>query len=182
MINEQKFVHDPRRGGLVKRYHAQTHTVTQTVAEHTWQLLRIATTVWPDVPRHVMLYIQYHDVSEAAVGDMPYTVKLQRPLLKAEMDAAEQEALAQMRRMWDTPIIPILHPEEKKFVKACELVEFAEYSWNELNQGNKYIQVVLDRVLPLIEAVKLENTYINTRFHSYFKARREYEEKIHDER
>ncbi len=178
MINEEVFVHDPRRAGGVKRYHAQTHIVTQTVAEHTWQLLRIATTIWPEIPRHVMLYIQYHDIAEGCTGDLPYTTKLKSAVIKENMDLLETGALREMNKLWDLPGLPKITDEERRFVKACEYVEFAEYSWNERNLGNKYIQVVLDRVLPLIKNTKLTDTYLNTRFHSYVKARKNYEEGV----
>lgn len=175
MIKEEEFVHDPRRAGSIHRYHAQTHIVTQTVAEHTWQLMRIATTIWPDIPRHVMLYIQYHDVAEGMTGDLPYTTKLRDPEIKERMDIMEVGALKRMRQLWDLPEVPKITDEEKRFVKACEYLEFAEYSFVEWNLGNSYIQVVLDRVMPLIRATKLQDTYLNTRYHLYVKQRLSYE-------
>jgi 5'-deoxynucleotidase YfbR-like HD superfamily hydrolase len=178
MIKEDVFVHDPRRAGDVKRYHAQTHVVTQTVASHSWNLVRIATTIWPDIPRHIILYCIYHDIAEGCVGDLPYTTKLRSKVIKDEIDGLESESILAMSKIWQTPILPALTNEEKKFVKAVEYVEFAEYSWVEKNLGNRYIQVVLDRVLPLIHATKLADTYLNTRFHTYVKARRLYEEGI----
>jgi hypothetical protein len=99
-------------------------------------------------------------------------------VIKDEIDGLESESILAMSKIWQTPILPALTNEEKKFVKAVEYVEFAEYSWNERNLGNRYIQVVLDRVLPLIHATKLADTYLNTRFHTYVKARRLYEEGI----
>lgn len=176
MINDDLFVHDPRRAGLVRRYHAQPHLVPQTVAEHTWQLLRIMTTIWPDTPKNLLLYAIYHDIAEGCTGDLPYTTKLASPDIKAHMDALEDEAIKNMTKLWGTPVIPLPTNEEKKFMKACELVEFAEYSWNELRMGNQYIRAVLQRVLPRIKSVKFENTYLNTRFHEYVKQRKVYEE------
>lgn len=177
MIDDDLFVHDPRRAGLVRRYHAQPHLVPQTVAEHTWQLLRIMTTIWPDTPRSLLMYAIYHDIAEGCTGDLPYTTKLASPDIKKHMDALEDTAIQSMGRYWGTPAVALPTAEEKKFMKACELVEFAEYSWNELRMGNKYIEVVLQRVLPRIKAIKFDNTYLNTRFHEYVKRRKDYEEK-----
>ena len=175
MIKDDLFVHDPRRAGLVRRYHAQPHLVTQSVGEHTWQLLRIMTTVWPDVPRSVILYAIYHDIAEGCTGDLPYTVKLASSTIKTEMDSLEEAAVVTMRKLWDIPQFREPSSEEKAFIKACELVEFAEYSWNELRMGNQYIEAVLQRVIPRIEKTQLMPTFLNTRFHEYFKRRREYE-------
>lgn len=175
MINDFLFTHDPRRAGLVRRYHAQPHLVPQSVGEHTWQLLRIITTIWPDVPRSVILYVIYHDIAEGCTGDIPYTVKLAYPEIKKHVDTVEDHAITNMRRSWEVPQFREPSSEEKAFVKACELVEFAEYSWNELMMGNKYIEVVLQRVIPRIEQTQLMPTFLNTRFHEYFKRRREYE-------
>lgn len=176
MIDEETFVHDPRRAGDVKRYHAQTHLVPQSVAAHSWNLARIVTTIWPEVPKHVIVYCIYHDIAEGACGDLPYTTKLRSAAIKENMDLLETGAVRTMIGIWGIPGLPKLTDEEKRFVKAAEYVEFAEYSWNEKNLGNKYIQVVLDRVLPLINATKFKDTYLNTRFHSYVKQRKLYEE------
>lgn len=178
MIDDNLFVHDPRRAGLVKRYHAQPHLNSQTVAEHTWQLLRIMTTIWPDIPRNVLMYAIYHDIAEGCTGDLPYTTKLSSPEIKNHMDALEEEATKNMRRLWGTPVVPLPTEEEKKFIKACELVEFAEYSWNELRMGNVYIKAVLQRVLPRIRDTRLSDAYLNLRFHEYVKHRKDYEEKM----
>lgn len=178
MIDNDLFVHDPRRAGLVRRYHAQPHLIPQSVGEHTWQLLRIITTIWPDVPRSVIMYTIYHDIAEGCTGDLPYTTKLASQEIKQHMDALEDAATTQMRRLWGTPQTNEPTVEEKAFVKACELVEFAEYSWNERRMGNVYIDAVLQRVLPRIHAVKLSETYLNTRFHEYVRQRRLYEESM----
>lgn len=176
MPDDFLFTHDPRRAGLVRRYHAQPHLITQSVGEHTWQLLRIMTTIWPDVPRSLIVYAIYHDIAEGCTGDLPYTVKLSHPGVKASMDAAEDFAVMNMQRAWDLPRVREPDAGEKAFVKACELVEFAEYSWNERAMGNRYIEVVLQRVLPRIDAVQLAPTFVNTRYHEYVKRRRTYEE------
>lgn len=178
MIDDDLYIHDPRRAGLVKRYHSQAHQSTQTVAEHTWQLLRIITTIWPEAPRSVLMHVIYHDIPEGCTGDLPYTTKLASTEIKRHMDALEDSAMCAMRRLWNVPRINVLTVDEKQFVKACELVEFIEYFWNEKNMGNRYIESLLRRIMLKVSEVRLNDTYLNTRFHEYVKTREHYEDSV----
>lgn len=145
MMDEAQ-IYDPRRAGLVERYHAQIHTSHQSVAEHTWQVMRILTTIWPQVPSHIMLYVIYHDVAEGVTGDTPYPVKLEDLRIKRLLDQAEERAYEVMKRVWHTPKLPNLIPEEKKIVKACELIEMLEWALYEINLGNRYAEIVVNRI------------------------------------
>lgn len=171
----EKQIFDPRRAGLVSRYHAQIHLSNQSVGEHTWQVLRILTTVWPQVPAHIMTYVVYHDVAEGVVGDVPYPTKLADLRIKHLMDKAEDQAVDDMALHWGTPPIPKLNVEQKAIVKACELVEMWEYSLHEQNLGNKYAVLVANRLLPRIKDTQFGDTELSKRFHAYVKRRGEYE-------
>jgi 5'-deoxynucleotidase YfbR-like HD superfamily hydrolase len=166
---------DPRRAGVIERYHAQTHVSRQTVGEHTWQVLRILTTIWPDIPKHVLIYAIYHDIAEGVTGDAPYTLKLGDARIKKLMDESENIAYAEIQKHWNIPDLPSLSDDEKKIFKACELIEMAEYAMYEMNLGNKYAKVVYYRLAPRIRDVEFECNELTTAYHKYCKARVEFE-------
>ena len=171
----EKQIYDPRRAGLVPRYHAQIHLSNQSVAEHTWQVLRIITTVWPQVPADVLKQIIYHDIAEGVTGDMPYPTKLADLKLKRLMDEAECRAINDMEKVWGIPEIPTLDQQTKAIVKACELVEMWEWALYEKNLGNKYAKLVESRLLPRITDTVFGDIKITKQFHEYVSKRRDYE-------
>lgn len=65
-----------RAGGVV-RYHAIPELPKQTIAEHTWRLIRILRLIWPDAPDHVIRHAECHDMDELFIGDIPAPVKIE---------------------------------------------------------------------------------------------------------
>ena len=174
-MNNELQIYDPRRAGLIERYHAQTHVTQQTVGEHTWQVLRILTTIWPQVPQHILVYGVYHDIAEGVTGDVPYPVKLGDLKIKRLMDLAEEATVAELQRKWGTPRIPTLTDLEKKVFKGCELIDFLEYAWYEKNLGNKYAQIIIDRVMPRVVGLYSLPDF-GSKFQNYVEQRLAYEE------
>lgn len=174
-MNNDLQIYDPRRAGLIERYHAQTHVTHQTVGEHTWQVLRILTTIWPSAPQHVLVYGVYHDIAEGVTGDVPYPVKLGDFKIKRLMDLAEEATVVELQKKWGIPSLPSLTDWEKRIFKGCELIDFLEYAWYEKNLGNKYAQIIIDRVMPrVIELYMLPD--FGDKFKAYVEQRLAYEE------
>ena len=174
-MNNELQIYDPRRVGTIERYHAQTHVTRQTVGEHTWQVLRILTTIWPDAPQHVLLYTIYHDIAEGVVGDIPYPVKLADLKIKRQLDVAESVAVKDMQKHWGLPGCPEISPEEKVIVKGCELIDFLEYALYEKNLGNVYAKIIVDRVMPRVVAL-YDLKEFGEKFKEYVVLRLLYEE------
>ena len=170
-MDENLFKLDPRRAGDVKRYHAHPCIHPQDVGNHTWNVMRIMTTIWPNCPRELLLYAIYHDITEGVVGDIPYPTKLSSPKMKALCDMLEEEAYMNMKEGWGVPELPKLTPEQKEFFKACELVEFFEYAANEFNMGNTHARIIVQRVVPRIA----EYAKTNPMFKEYISRRMEYD-------
>ena len=173
-MTDENQVYDPRRAGVIGRYHSQLHLTHQSVAEHTWQVLRILTTLWPDAPREVLIYVIYHDIAEGVTGDAPYPVKLGNRDIKRLLDEEEDKAIVKMREVWEIPGIPKLTEEQLRIVKGCELIEMWEWSLYEENMGNRYASIVAERLL-----VRFPDYYcipgFGKRFSDYVQRRGKYE-------
>ena len=138
---------DPRHAGRVRRYHTWPTITTQSVGEHTWQVMRIMMTV--DVgmcTTRLMHYAVLHDVGEMA-GDVPWPGKRNDPALKECMDAAEQQVRVNMCQRWGQPVLPTLSETERAFFKTCECLEMWEFGLQEVSMGNLYGKVIAARML-----------------------------------
>lgn len=150
---------DPRQVGEVMRYHTWKRLHDQSVGEHTWQILRILLTVWPDAPRRVMIYAIVHDMGEM-FGDISYPFKKLIPSLKAGSVAAEAHVIAEMRKVLGVPRHNHLSPYEIAVFKLCEYVEMWECGLSEVNMGNRYAAIIVDRCMkeigPLLHKLEVE--------------------------
>lgn len=122
-----------RIAGLIKRYHEWPTSREQTNAEHTWHVGRIYLQVFGTPRVEVLVYIQYHDVGELGVGDIPFPAKANNKDLKAVIDVLEQASL-----MCQGVVLPVITPEEKMRVKICDLLEMWEFGIEEVTRGNKF--------------------------------------------
>jgi hypothetical protein len=129
-----------RMAGQVVRYHTWPMLRRETVAEHTWSVMRIYAQLFgvPDTP-HVLMHILYHDVGEVQVGDIPFPVKRNNPDLKREMDRLEDDALSKMGVEYF-----ILSPLEAWRVKVCDIMDMLEAGVQEMMMGNRYAQPIVD--------------------------------------
>lgn len=137
---------DPRVGLQLTRYHSWPRIREQSVGEHSAQVMRILLTVWPDAPRHLLVYALYHDIGEMA-GDVQYPFKSQDPLLKVRMDEAERQVTTGMNEEFPNSIPNVLlSPFERAVFKLCEYVEMWEWGLHEMNLGNQYGRTVSMRM------------------------------------
>lgn len=135
---------DPRHAGQVLRYHTWPVHRQQSVGEHSWQIQRIMLTIWPDVPRRLLVHCTTHDVGEMA-GDIPYPFKKKNPALKHHMSREEQQVHETMTARWGLPRPPVVDALEMDFFKMCEYIEMWEYGLMEQNMGNKYGLMIATR-------------------------------------
>lgn len=143
---------DMRLAGQLIRYHTWPMHRRPSVGEHSWQLTRLVHTFWPDTPRHVLLYILYHDVGENGTGDIPYPVKKNNPDLKYIMENLEAES----RKEQGAPEI-ILSDKEKAVVKYAELHDMWEDAAQERMMGNKLAELVEVRCMDAILEAEIHN-------------------------
>lgn len=141
-----------RCAGNVIRYHTWPTHIKQTIADHTFHVLRIYYELWPedfqDPTIRLMHYILYHDFAEIATGDIPYPVKMQNPELKIIMNKLEYQQL------YDMNIDNIELPEiQKTRVKLCDLAEMYEFAHHERKLGNSMAEPICGRVFATIQTM-----------------------------
>lgn len=143
---QEKHLPDPRRAGHVKRYHTYPTLRQQDVAAHSWQTIRILLAIYPDCPRHLLIYGLVHDGGEWKNGDLPFETKLNKSeAWKKETKTAEEDANRAMCLPWSWPPQPALTNEENASFKLAELIEMMEFGLEEMNLGNKYASLIVER-------------------------------------
>lgn len=130
-----------RLAGLVRRYHTWPALHQQTVAEHTWQVMRLYFEIFGPPSNDMWTFMLWHDVGEIQTGDIPYPVKRSHPNLKQIMDDLEIKALSSMNVELPTSLT---HQEHARF-KFCDLLDCAEHGQYEARLGNEYMGVVADQ-------------------------------------
>jgi 5'-deoxynucleotidase YfbR-like HD superfamily hydrolase len=139
-------VEDPRAAGEVRRYHTWRVIKEQTVGLHTWQILRILLTVWPNAPRHVIVHGLIHDMGEMS-GDIQYPFKNLFSELRTGSEKAENYVRDQQQKTLGAPEVRHpLSPFEHQVFKACDNLEMWEFGMNEVNMGNLYAGIVVTRM------------------------------------
>lgn len=146
---------DPRVALQITRYHTWPRVRDQNNGEHSAQIMRIMITVWPEVPRRLLVHAVLHDIGEMT-GDVQYPYKKNTPGLKAAMDVAEAGVREKMVEQHGIPRDVVLSDFEENFFKVCEYLEMWEWSLQEMNLGNRYGQVVAMRCL-LAASERLES-------------------------
>lgn len=138
---------DTRLSGQIKRYHTWPIIGQQTIAEHTWQLLRIYFAVEKEPDIRVIYSIVFHDVGETKTGDMPYPIKRDNPALKEMVDGLEARSQADQMEYWGSFRQNLVTPKEYDFLKQIHLIEMWEFGLDQVNMGNAYAFIIADRCL-----------------------------------
>lgn len=137
---------DPRVAGQVQRFHTWPVHNGRSVGDHSWQIIRIMLTIWPSVPRKLIVHAALHDIGEMA-GDLPGGTKQSDPVLKQRMDVAESANHEQMSAIWGLPRAAVLSDYESRAFKLFDQLEAWEFGLHEQNMGNRYAAVVAMRML-----------------------------------
>jgi hypothetical protein len=186
---------DPRRAGLVQRYHTWPTLKPQDVASHTWQVIRILLAIWPEAPQDLIVYAMFHDIGEVVTGDLPYPVKAGNEVLRTAVNAIDDHACLEMGQRFMVPVADmpeILGPGglTKTLFKLCEMIEMWEHGLHECNLGNRYAAAIVQRCweqvmklnTQLVEASFGDSDLllIVTRANDYMRRRVGYEQEVYD--
>jgi hypothetical protein len=82
-VNREAVEYSARTAGGVRRYHTWPVLRPQTVAEHTWHVMRIWWQVYGPMSPAVSSYLLLHDAGEGQAGDVQFGAKRRYPELKA---------------------------------------------------------------------------------------------------
>lgn len=123
-----------RRAGQVRRYHTLPTLQQQTVADHSWHVLRIYMEIWGHPEGRMTAWILHHDSAEHLVGDVPFGAKERIPDLGYRLAQQEEEII--MRSV--AACSRFLEDWERWRLKACDLLEMVEFGCEEARLGNQY--------------------------------------------
>lgn len=163
---------DPRWGGNVRRYHTWPTIQEQSVASHSWNVVRLLLVLWPDAPQPVLVAALLHDVGEVEAGDPPYPSKRDYPELKIGHDRAEYNVHVAMSEPWLLPAPIIVDDHSRTLVKLADMMEMWEFGIAEVELGNRHGQIIVDRCWAFMEksVCNLEEEE-SKRFHRYVEQR-----------
>lgn len=117
-----------REGGAVERCHATPHHGTYNNAQHCYGAVSLLLILHPDPSVDLIRAVQFHDVAERWLGDMPATGKTGP--LRTEYE--EAEATIQM----DLGLMPLLDQESHAWLRAVDLLDLWLWAREQLFLGN----------------------------------------------
>lgn len=132
-----------RLAGDVLRWHTWPTLKPQTVAAHTWHLMRIYVELFGPPQPHVMVAMLWHDGGELLAGDVPFSAKRRWPELRAAIDVAERETIDNIAGPEVRDCYRQLTDDERRRIKLCDMLEFVEFGYHELIVGNKFMEPVI---------------------------------------
>ena len=133
-----------RHAGGVERYHTWPTLRRQTVAEHSYHVIRIYFELFGPPSPNVTTYILFHDSPEVKYGDPPFPAKRESPELKSVYSHLEENYY---RETLGYDPRSRLTEEEIVKVKVCDLLEMWEFGVVELQMGNGYAHPIIQRTL-----------------------------------
>ena len=134
-----------RNAARVLRCHNARSLHQQTVGEHTFGVLALLATVYPQARAAVWQAALYHDVPESVTGDVPAPTKWRFPLL----EEALKEAESGIRQEYALDIL--LSDHEKRVLKFCDYMELALFAIEECDSGNAHMASMARNALQGIE-------------------------------
>lgn len=136
-----KGLHSRLKGGHVLRYHTRPELADgQNVAAHTWRVMVVIHTLWPDqCTKNLLLHALYHDVAEAEVGDMPATTKWKYPELGTLMRTIEENYEAELG-----VVVAVSH-DEHRIADIADKLELVLHCYRLMQRGNGMAKDVFHR-------------------------------------
>lgn len=138
-----------RMAGEVERWHVWPTLRRQTVASHSWNVLRIYFEIWGPPEPDVFTWLLVHDSPEITTGDVPFGGK-------GYMTREQRSALADLehdvaRRQYPTREGEVfsahnLTEELRCRAKICDLIDMLEFARVEQAMGNTLADGIASRI------------------------------------
>lgn len=139
-----------REAGHTKRMHTMpTVGDAYTVANHSYQALTILMSLHASPSPRLIRAMLWHDSAERFIGDLPATVKLHEPELKATYERIELRLLDWMGCPLD------LTPEEMRWLRGCDAAEFLLWTEDQINLGNRFANGPRNKILEILEGLDI---------------------------
>lgn len=130
-----QFLRMCRNGGQVQRNHNWRTLRTQTVGDHTFNVMSIILAVAGETAsRELLVAALYHDLPEQVTGDMPAPVKWKHGSLGNIMHKLDDEFAIK----WG--LICHLEDDERLLLKFADQLEFMCFTLEEMRLGNSYAE------------------------------------------
>ena len=133
MYDYLEVIRSPRHALQVERWHTWPTLRTQTIGDHTAQVLRIYVEVFGPPSPVVTLRILRHDMGEIGTGDCPSYAKVKAPELKNVLDKIEETVLNEMGHA-----LSHLESAEAARVHCCDALEALEFAVDEMRLGSSF--------------------------------------------
>ena len=121
-----------REGGNTERCHTTPHHGSYSVAEHGWGVATLLAILHPNPSRDLILAGMWHDVHERWTGDIPSPIKwCLGNVTKDELKRLAESIDSSLTINFD------LSTEDRKWLKACDMLEFWLWSIDQIALGNR---------------------------------------------
>jgi 5'-deoxynucleotidase YfbR-like HD superfamily hydrolase len=157
-----------RQAGGVKRCHTTPYAGSYTVSEHTCQMLFLLDVLCPKAPLRLWRAILHHDLHEYYTGDLPSSVRVVDPELRAAFEGAGEVVSEHFG--WSTAAD--LSEDERRWLKALDCLELFLWCHDELNMGNDHAFPILEFLIAWFDANKTNVPYVVRSFVNRFEWRR----------
>lgn len=120
-----------REGGGVRRCHIIPGNSQYNVAQHTYGAVSLLLLLHPDPSVDLIKAVQWHDVAERWLGDLPATAKWENPTLGKVYEAAEDHILDRLDLTPDRMTL-----EDTQWLRAVDTLELWLWCREEEALGN----------------------------------------------
>lgn len=124
-----------REGGLVERCHGTPHHGSYNVAQHSFGAVSLLLLLCPAPSLWLIKAVQWHDVAERWLGDMPSPAKS----VNAELGRVYEETELKVLHTLGLDYCADLSPEEADWLKAVDILELWLWTLEEETAGNAWV-------------------------------------------
>lgn len=135
-MNEQLRIHATREGGAVERCHGTPHHGSYSVGLHTFNAVSLLLLLHPAPSLDLIKTVQWHDVAERWLGDVPSPAKSVAHGFVEPYAQAEERVLYQLglcRLGCDLPA------DDLNWLKAVDILELWLWTADQLLLGNRNV-------------------------------------------
>lgn len=119
-----------REGGETQRAHGTFHHTPYSVASHSYGAVSLLLLLHPNPSLDLVKALQWHDVAERWLGDIPSPAKRDNPGLREVYESVETEYLNALG------FNPKLTREDREWVRALDVLELWLWAREEVSRGN----------------------------------------------
>jgi 5'-deoxynucleotidase YfbR-like HD superfamily hydrolase len=139
-----------REGGGVKRLHTVPTLRDYLVSSHSWTMVTLLLLLHPKPTVRLIQAVQFHDVFERWVGDIPAPAKY---WINPDLGREARETERRVEQILD--IGQELTKDEVRWLKALDFLELLMWCDEELSLGNTSIEPVRTNIRRLMTQVEL---------------------------